>query len=147
MKIIDSIQAEIGILLTKMIPVPWEKICLYAECDNGCVSIWFAFKEEKTNVICTQEFFWERYDEYPIKKRDVNIYLPDLIEDLYNAYIEKFGESKKWYTMYYTVESDFSFTINYGYEMPTGNFVQIHHNVFERFFGSPYKYIKEKYPY
>ena len=144
---IESIQSEIGYFLIKMIPVPWEKICLYAECDNGCVSIWFAFKEEKTNVICTQEFFWKRYQKYPIKERDVNINLPDLVENLYNAYIERFGENKKWYTMYYTLDSDHSVHINFGYEMPIGNFVQIHHSVFERFFGIPYKYNGEKYPY
>ena len=147
MKEIESIQTEVGQFLISMIPVPWEKICLYAECENGCASIWFGFKEEKTNVICTQEFFWERYQEYPIKERDVNLNLPDLVENLHNAYIEKFGETKKWCTMYYTVGSDYSVKINFGYEMPTGNYVQIHHKVFEHFFETPYKYHEEKYPY
>ena len=85
--------------MIKMIPVPWRKIGLYAECENGSVSIWFGFREDKTDVICTQEFFWSRYNEYPIKKRELDD-LFDLVEDLHDAYIEKFGESKKWYTMY-----------------------------------------------
>ena len=132
--------------MIKMIPVPWRKIGLYAECENGSVSIWFGFREDKTDVICTQEFFWSRYNEYPIKKRELDD-LFDLVEDLHDAYIEKFGESKKWYTMYYTVESNYNFTINFGYEIPTGNYVQIHHNVFEKFFNTKYEYLEGKYPY
>ncbi|MGN0632868.1 MAG: immunity protein YezG family protein [Oscillospiraceae bacterium] len=147
MEEIEKIQSEIGYFLTEIIPVPWEKICFYAECQKVCTSTWFAFIEKETGVICTQEFFWKRYNKYPIRERQVNITLPDLAGDLYNAYIEKFGDAKKWCTMFYTVESDGSFKINFEYEMPKGNFVQIHHAVFERFFGVPYEYIEGKYPY
>lgn len=147
MKEIEIIQNDIGIFLTDMIPVPWKKICLYAECENGSVSFWFALQEQKTDVITTMEFFWKRYENYPIRERDVRLKLADLVRLLYNSYINKYGEDKKWCTMYYTVESNYSVNIDLGYEMPKGNFVEIHHAVFERFFGAPYKYIDGKYPY
>ena len=147
MQEIEDIQTEIGILLTGMIPVPWEKICLYAECDNNSVSSWYAFKETKTGIICTQEFFWERYKSYPMSRRDITINLSNLIRALYKSYITEFGESKKWSTMFYTVKSDFSVNINFEYEMPKGDYIEIHHSVFKRFFGSSYEYIKGKYPY
>ncbi|MBR3046143.1 MAG: DUF600 family protein [Oscillospiraceae bacterium] len=43
MEAIEAIQTELGLFLADMIPVPWEKICFYAECSPGTASTWFAF--------------------------------------------------------------------------------------------------------
>lgn len=144
---IERVQNDIGLFLISAMPVPWKKICFYAECDNGCVSTWFAFEEEKTGIISTMECFWIRYNNYPVNELDVNIKLSDLARLLYNSYVKEFGESKKWHVMFYTVESDGSVKIDFEYEMPKGNFVEIHHNTFKRFFGTDYEYIEGKYPY
>lgn len=93
--------------------------------------------------------FWEKYQAYSIKERDVNINLPDLIENLYNAYIERFGEGKngvQCITPWRPIVLSISISILV-MRLPTGNFVQIYHSVFEHFFGIPYKYNVEKYPY
>jgi hypothetical protein len=147
MKEIEKIQNEIGAYLIDMIPVPWKKICFYAECSIGCTSTWIAFIEKKTGVISTQEFFWKRYNSYPFKELDVNMTLADLSQKLFEAYIEKFGEDKVWRTMFYTIEEDYSFNIDFEYELPKGNFVEAHHAVFRKFFNSEYDYIEGKYPY
>lgn len=81
------------------------------------------------------------------KKMDVYIKLGKLIKNLYNAYLEKFGEEKIWCTYSLTIEDDYSFHVDLGYEMPEGNLVEQHDEVYRNFFNKEYVYLKEKYPY
>lgn len=144
---IENAQRELCEYLISIMPVEWNKICFHSECDIGYRSTWIAMVEKNTGVICTQEFFWERYISYPCKKMEANIQLNELTRNLFNTYLEKFGKEKIWKCCYLTINEDYSFKFEFEYELPEGNLVEQHDAIFERFFGVPYKYVKEKYPY
>lgn len=144
---IENAQKELCEFLIDIMPVEWKKICFYSKCTSGSRTTWIALVEKKTGAICTQESFWDRYNEYPCKKMDVYIKLGKLIKNLYNAYLEKFGEEKIWCTYSLTIEDDYSFHVDLGYEMPEGNLVEQHDEVYRNFFNKEYVYLKEKYPY
>ena len=146
MEKIEALQTELGQFLVSMMPVPWEKICFYADCMPGTASSWFAFIEKETGVICTQDFFWDRYDSYELAEMDVFCKLLELAESIYDAYTERFGQEKIWRTMYYTLQSDGSVQIDFEYELPPGNLVEQGDAVYRRFFNCDYKYIDGKYP-
>ena len=144
---IENAQKELCEYLISIMPVEWKKICFYSKCTSGSRTTWIALVEKETGAICTQESFWDRYNEYPCKKMDVYIKLGKLIKNLYNAYIEKFGEEKIWYTYSLTIEDDYSFHVDLGYQMPEGNLVEQHDKVFRDFFNEEYQYLEGKYPY
>ena len=144
---IENAQKELCEYLISIMPVEWKKICFYSKCTSGSRTTWIALVEKETGAICTQESFWDRYNEYPCKKMDVYIKLGKLIKNLYNAYIEKFGEEKIWYTYSLTIEDDYSFHVDLGYEMPEGNLVEQHDEVYRNFFNKEYMYLEGKYPY
>jgi hypothetical protein len=147
MRKIENAQKELSEYLISIIPVEWKKICFYSKCTSGSRTTWIALVEKETGAICTQESFWDRYSEYPCKKMDVYIKLGKLIKKLYNAYIEKFGEEEIWYTYSLTIEDDYSFHVDLGYQMPEGNLVEQHDKVFRDFFNEEYQYLEGKYPY
>ena len=146
MEKIEAAQTELGQFLVSMMPVPWSKICFYAKAARGYSSNWFGFIEEETDVICCDDFFWNRYDSYPMEKWDSLDKLTDLVSELYNAYLERFGEEKIWRLMFYTIESDGKVQIDFEYENLPGNSLEQHDEVFRRFFGSEYHYYWTKYP-
>ena len=147
MKKIEALQTELGQFLVSMMPVPWTKICFYADCLPGTASSWFAFIEKETGVICTQDFFWKRYDSYELAEMDVFCKLLELAESIYDAYTERFGQEKIWRTMYYTLQSDGSVQIDFEYELPPGNLVERSNAVYRRFFDCEYTQApKGKYP-
>ena len=147
MEKIELAQKELCEYLISMMPVEWKRICYYSKCTQGSISTWIALIEDKTSAICTQESFWKRYDSYPYTKMKAYIKLGDLTENLYNAYLEKFGEEKIWCTYALSIESDYTFHVDLGYEMPEGDIVQQHDAVFEKFFNTKYEYLEGKYPY
>ncbi len=144
---IENAQKELCEYLISIMPVEWKKICFYSKCTSGSRTTWIALVEKETGAICTQESFWDRYNEYPCKEMDVYIKLGKLIKNLYNAYIEKFGEEKIWCTYSLTIEDDYSFHVDLGYEMPKGNLVEQHDEVYRNFFNKEYMYLEGKYPY
>lgn len=144
---IESAQKGLCEYLISMMPVEWKKICYYSKCTIGSRSTWISFIEDKTGKICTQESFWRRYDSYPYARAKAGIMLNELTRNLYNAYLEKFGEDKIWCTYYLTIESDYTFHVDLGYEMPEGDIVEQHDAVFEKFFNTKYEYLEGKYPY
>ena len=146
MEAIEALQSELGYFLVSIIPVPWSKICFYAQAARGFSSIYYGFIEKETGVNCAMDFFWNRYDFYPVKKRDAVKTLNKLVSDLYNAYLERFGEEKIWRLMFYTIESDGKVHINFQHENLPGNSLEQHDEVFRRFFGTEYKYYWTKYP-
>ena len=147
MEEIEALQTELGQFLVSIIPVPWEKICFYSDALPGTASSWFAFVEQKTDVVCTQDFFWDRYDQYPLEKMETYDKLLDLACELYNAYLEKYGEEKIWRAMYYTLLSDGSVHIDFEYELLPGNLVEQGNAVYRRFFQCEYTNApKGKYP-
>ena len=77
MEKIEAAQNELGQFLVSMMPVPWTKICFYADCAPGYADTFFSFIEEETGVISTMDFFWKRYDSYPVKKWKRIVNLPN----------------------------------------------------------------------
>lgn len=144
---IENAQKELCEFLIDMMPVEWSKICYYSKCTIGSRSSWIALIEKKTGIICTQESFWKRYSTYPYEEMESYVKLNKLTRNLFNAYLEKFGEEKIWCTYSLTIEDDYSFHVDLGYEMPEGNLVEQHDEVYRNFFNKEYVYLKEKYPY
>ena len=147
MEEIEALQTELGQFLVSMMPVPWKKICFYADAVPGSASSWFAFVEQETDVICTQDFFWKRYEQYTFEKMEVFVKLLEIAGSLYNAYVEKLGQEKAWRTMYYTLLPDGSVHIDFEFELPPGNLVEQGDAVYKRFFNCERKKSpKGKYP-
>lgn len=146
MEKINSLQMELGYYLVSIMPVPWSKICFYARAARGFSSIYYGFIEKETGVISAMDFFWNRYDSYPVKKRDAVKQLNKLVADIYNAYLEQFGEEKIWRLMFYTIESDGKVRINLEYKNLSGNSLEQHDEVYRRLFGTEYEYYWTKYP-
>ena len=147
MEKIEALQTELGQFLVSMMPVPWEKICFYADCAPGTSSIWFAIIERETNMIITSGPFWKRYISYRLSEEEASEKLLDLALDLYNAYTAKFGPNKAWRTMYYTIQSDGKLQIDFEYALPPGNLVEQQNAVYKKFFECERKKSpKGKYP-
>lgn len=146
MKKIEAAQTELGRYLLEMIPVPWKKICLYAKAAPKFAQTWFGFIEKETDVVCARDFFWNRYDSYPIDKEDVTWKIPELVLAIYNAYLERFGKEKIWRLMFYTIDSDGKIHIDFEYKDLEGNSLDQHDAVYRRFFDAEYEYYWTKYP-
>ena len=131
MRKIENAQKELCEFLISIMPVEWKKICFYSKCTSGSRTTWIALVEKETGAICTEESFWDRYNEYPCKETDVVIKLCKLMKNLYNAYLEKFGDEKIWCTYYLTINENYTFNVDFGYEMPTGNLIEQHDAVVE----------------
>lgn len=87
------------------------------------------------------------YASYPYVRAKAGIMLNELTRNLFNAYLEKFGEDKVWCTYYLTINEDYTFHVDLGYEMPTGDIVEQHDAVVRKFFNTDYEYLEGKYPY
>mgnify|MGYP002622962072 CR=1 FL=1 len=147
MEKIEFAQKELCEYLISMMPAPWSKICYYSKCTTGSRTSWIALIEKKTGMICTQEAFWKRYASYPYVRAKAGIMLNELTRNLFNAYLEKFGEDKIWCTYYLTINEDYTFHVDLGYEMPIGDIVEQHDAVVRKFFNTDYEYLEGKYPY
>ena len=147
MEEIEALQTELGQFLISIIPVPWEKICFYADCLPGTSSIWYAMIEHETNLIITSGPFWKRYESYPFSEEDVTEKLLDLALDLYNAYSARFGQDNAWRTMYYTIQSDGKMQLDSENALPPGDLVEQQNAVYKKFFECERKKSpKGKYP-
>jgi hypothetical protein len=146
MEKIEAAQTELCQFLVSMMPVPWEKIYFYDESEINHNMYWFAVAEKETGVICRRETFWKRYDSLPYKEMDTISKLGDLMKNLYNAYLERFGADHIWCMYYLTIDNDLSFHVDLGYEMPEGNRLDRRNAVYQRFFGGWEKDVEGKYP-
>ena len=146
MEKIEAAQTELCQVLVSMMPVKWSKIYFYSECSVNYNMIWFALKEKETGVICRMERFWKRYDSVTYKKMDAVKKLGVYINDLFNAYLEKYGEDKIWCLYYLTINDDYTFHVDLEYEMPEGNCLDRRNAVYQRFFGGWDKDVEGKYP-
>ena len=147
MEKIELAQKELCQYLISMIPVEWNKICYYSKCTTGSRTSWIALIEKKTGRVCTQEAFWKRYNSYPYDEMRSYVTLNKLTRNLFNAYLERFGDDKVWCTYYLTINEDYTFHVDLGYEMPTGDIVKQHDAVVRKFFNTDYEYLEGKYPY
>ena len=146
MEKIEAAQSELCQFLVSLMPVKWSKIYFYSESSVDHHMFWFALKEKETGVICRQEIFWKRYDSVPYKEMDTIRKLGDYMRDLFDAYLEKYGEDKVWCLYYLTINDDYTFHVDLEYEMPEGNRVERRTAVYERFFGGWEKDVEGKYP-
>ena len=147
MEKIELAQKELCQYLISMIPVEWNKICYYSKCTTGSRTSWIALIEKKTGMVCTQEAFWKRYNSYPYDEMRSYVTLNKLTRNLFNAYLERFGDDKVWCTYCLTINEDYTFHVDLGYEMPTGDIVKQHDAVVRKFFNADYEYLEGKYPY
>ena len=118
---IEQLQNKLRDYLISIIPVPWTKICYYAECAKGSSSFWYGFIEKETGVVSTYEFFFNRYDNYAHNRIEVTVELLDYAEKLYKEYIDTFSKEKAWQTMVYIINEDRTIDIDYSYEKPQGD--------------------------
>ena len=144
---IENAQVELCRFLINMIPVEWSRICFYAECENKKLTFWFANSEKETGAIITIASFWKRYESYPIARNVADNDLFYLTYSLYKAYLKRFGAEKIWKTYCLTINDDYTFNCDIGYEVPISNPAEKNNAIFNKFFGTDYKYIEGKYPY
>ncbi|GEM_PF-963447 len=147
---IEEIQSRLGSFLTDLMPVAWNRICLYAECEEGHNSFWGCFQERKTDLIVTSEFFYQRYKNYNYTENQVQHQISDFLFALYQAYLAEYGRDKIWQTMTYVIEQDKKFRIDFGYDAPDmslNGILKTRKNIVRQYFGTDYAYIEEKYPY
>ncbi|MCQ2434893.1 MAG: DUF600 family protein [Oscillospiraceae bacterium] len=149
MEKIEAAQAALGECLVSMMPVSWKKICYYYKKVGGSSTHRYAFIEAETKAICAYNSFWRRYENYPYERMEAEVKVSKLARALHAAYLERFGEEKIWYEMYYTLNADGTVEIEFEYEKPTSE-KQIDLStpkaIFERFFHQEYKCLKGKYP-
>ena len=143
---IGQLQTELCEKLIGMMPVPWVKICFFAECGKGTSSFWFGFIEKETKIVSTYEFFFKRYSSYPHDKIDVTMTLLDFAENLYHAFEEKHDERGIWKTMVLVINEDLEYNIDYSYELPKGDIFEVRDSIMMKYLGSRYVDITGKYP-
>ena len=146
-KEIETSQNNLGMFLIKLMPVEWEKIWLYAECEDNCCSFYLCFKETQTSLITTTDFFWERYNVYPFTERETFRMLSNFICEIYKTYKKTYGQEKIWTTMTYIIESSGEFNIDFTYETIQENMVVQRRKWEIKYFGREIPYTTEKYPY
>ena len=144
---IEQIQRELGLFMIDSMPVEWEKIWLYAEAEDGYCSFNYCFQESKTGLISKMDFFWKRYQNYPVTKRDFNHILSNHIFELYEAYQKEYGKDKIWTSFTYMIESSGQFNIDFSYEKIEEDMVTQRRNWEIKYFGQKLPYTNEKYPY
>ena len=142
---IEQIQKEIGEFLVDMVSIPWESICFWVNVKDGCYTYWFCLKEKKTNEVCTYESFFTRYVSYPYSKREINHRLFIYADNLYNAYLEKYGSSNVWDEMIFIVEETGCFHIDFVYDSQETSVLKRRNSILSKYYGVEYKYLREKY--
>lgn len=143
---IEKYQAELIEYLISIIPVPWKKIVFYAESTQHTSSLRFGFTEKDTNVIVTMDFFFDRYNYYAFSKIDVFVTLYDILEKIYNAYLEILKD-EIWNTISYIIESPNDFTIEFGNDKKSERvFFEEAEWFVKKFFYTNYIWVKGKYP-
>ena len=144
---IERIQRELGLFMIDSMPVEWEKIWLYAECEAGHCSFNYCFKERKTGLISKMDFFWQRYKNYSSAERKFDYELAKLLYALYEACQKEYGKDKIWTSFTYMIESSGKFNIDFSYEKIEENMVKQRENWEIKYFGQKLPYTDEKYPY
>lgn len=146
---IESAQTELCQFLMSMIPVEWTKICFYGDVTNGgrSTSAWISLVEKKTGLICTQGAFWRRYEKYPYKTAYAMDKLCDLVDALWDAYVERFGVEKTWCAYYLTINEDYTFHVDLGYELLGDDKSSRTDAVFEKFYNRKYTDCWYEYPF
>lgn len=146
---IESAQTELCQFLMSMIPVEWTKICFYGDVTNAgrSTSAWISLVEKKTGLICTQGAFWRRYEKYSYKTAYAMDKLCDLVDALWNAYVERFGVEKTWCAYYLTINEDYTFHVDLGYELLGDDKTSRTDAVFEKFYYRKYTDCWYEYPF
>lgn len=144
---VEKIQNKLGIYLTEIIPVPWEKICFYAECSLGYSTFWYCIKEKDTGITIPYENFFKRYNTYPKDRLAVIKSLLKLSQDFYYAYVKEFGLDKAWHSIVYVVNEDETFNINFNYKKIAKDDFELREILSQKYMGCEFNNVTEKYPY
>ena len=143
---IEQFQNELRDYLISMMPVPWKKIFLFAECNRGSATYWFCVLEKETGIVITYESFFSRYDSYQYYKRDINHKLFLLLDDLYQAYVKEYGEDNVWHTIEFIINENGTFRTYLSYEHMNEGILRFRDSFLKKHLNTEYKYIKGKYP-
>lgn len=107
--------SDIANQLDDMIPVEWNKIIMYAE-ENGMSTIAnFYFYTKQDNKI---HYSSNIPEDFSVSRDIYKQLLRELwssIEGLWNEF--KKADEKTWYTLTFTLESDWRFNAEFGYEL------------------------------
>lgn len=137
--------ADITDFLISIVPVPWERICFYAECVPGTANIWFAVAEEGTGIVCTE--FRRRYASfYTLEYKEIRRRLIGLAVRLHIACSEIADAEKNWRCMYFTVDVNGDVHIDYTDKPLSEDFFDNNYAVCEYFFGPDCRKCAMPYP-
>ena len=144
--VIEHLQNELKDFLVSMIPVPWERIVFWAKYSKSGSSVRFGFKEKETGVVVPMDFFFDRYESYPIKKMDIykNQYLFTKI--INEAYLKQYGENREWSTFTLIIDKDGEFKTEFNFEAPNETAFSEVEWFLKTYFGVEYVWVKGKYP-
>ncbi|PLR81665.1 cytoplasmic protein [Bacillus canaveralius] len=101
-------------ILNNMIPVPWEKIYLYAEVSEDSRQIYFYFYPEGETV---PVYSLDIVKKFNLQEDDFE-QLEDELYDCFTEIWEEFGNQKqeKWTNLTFTLDHTGDFNIEYNYD-------------------------------
>ncbi len=115
---IEKIQTEIGLNMINLVPVPWEKICFRAICNESSSDIYYCFCESETGIISSCDNEDTRYisDWYKVELSDTVNNLLVLAIKLFVEYQSVNPPKKMWKAFTYILNKDYDFNIEFEYE-------------------------------
>ena len=95
--------------LISIMPVPWKKICLFADFRGGRLLTQFAVLEAESDTVCWQDSFQRIYANagyYVPGRTELNNKVNQLAASLFFFYGEAMGREKVWRSMFLTITPD-----------------------------------------
>lgn len=143
---IENCQNKLCEYLKNSIPVSWDKIVLYAKCKKTTRTARAAFREKTTGIVVTNEFWFDRYESYPVPKMDLLTTQIEFVRELNRLYRLAYGDDNVWATMAFIIEEDGSYHLDLSDEMPNRNMEEERNWLVKTYFNTHYKQIKGLYP-
>ena len=111
--ILTAYYSEIANKLKEMIPCEWTKIALFAEeVGNASFATFYFYTEDGV-----AHHYGDIPEEFGVKRMDNTKRLYELTKINKRLWLEfKNSDEEAWYTYKFELDSDWNFTIEYGYE-------------------------------